>query len=73
MITDLCVMRPDLETKELVVVSLHPSVSQDYTTETTGWKIRFAEAIEATPEPSDKELDVLRGLKARTERHHAGE
>lgn len=70
-ITDLCVMKPDPDTKELVVVSLHPGVSREDVIEATGWEIRFAEQLEATPEPSIKELDVLRELKARTDRAHA--
>ncbi|MGY4878462.1 CoA-transferase subunit beta [Vreelandella aquamarina] len=72
-ITDLCVMKPDPDTKELVVVSLHPGVTQEDVTEATGWEIRFAEQLESTPEPSANELDILRELKARTERAHAGE
>ncbi|MCD6008449.1 CoA-transferase subunit beta [Halomonas sp. IOP_31] len=72
-ITDLCVMRPDPDTKELVVVSLHPSVTAEQVQEATGWKIRFAETLETTEAPSEKELSVLRELKDRTDRHHAGE
>ncbi len=72
-ITDLCVMKPDPETKELVVVSLHPNVSREDVIEATGWEIRFAESLETTPEPSAHELEILRELKARTERKHAGE
>jgi glutaconate CoA-transferase, subunit B len=72
-ITDLCVMRPDPETKELVVTSLHPGVTREQVQEATGWEVRFAEQLETTPEPSDKELEVLRELKARTDRHHSGE
>ncbi|WP_129138994.1 CoA-transferase subunit beta [Modicisalibacter coralii] len=72
-ITDLCVMKPDPETKELVVVSLHPGVTAEQVQDATGWEIRFAERLETTAEPSDKELEVLRELKARTERHHSGE
>lgn len=72
-ITDLCVMRPDPETKELVVTSLHPGVTREQVQEATGWEIRFADQLESTPEPSDKELEVLRELKARTDRHHSGE
>jgi glutaconate CoA-transferase, subunit B len=71
-ITDLCVMKPDPETKELVVVSLHPGVSREDVIEATGWEIRFAETLESTPEPSANELDILRELKARTARAHAG-
>lgn len=72
-ITDLCVMKPDPESKELVVVSLHPGVSREDVIDATGWEIRFAEQLESTPEPSETELDVLRELKARTERAHAGQ
>ena len=72
-ITDLCVMQPDPETKELVVVSLHPGVTAEQVQEATGWEIRFAETLEITEAPSEKELAVLRELKARTDRHHAGE
>ncbi|WP_136068556.1 CoA-transferase subunit beta [Modicisalibacter radicis] len=72
-ITDLCVMRPDPDTRELVVVSLHPGVSAAQVQEATGWEIRFAETLETTEAPSEKELSVLRELKDRTDRHHAGE
>ncbi|WP_277811358.1 CoA-transferase subunit beta [Chromohalobacter canadensis] len=72
-ITDLCVMKPDPETKELVVVSLHPGVTRDDVIEATGWEIRFADQLETTPTPDARELEVLRDLKARTERKHAGE
>ncbi|MDN3554550.1 CoA-transferase subunit beta [Halomonas maura] len=72
-ITDLCVMQPDPETRELVVVSLHPGVTREDVCDATGWEIRFAEALESTPEPSARELEVLRELKERTNRKHAGE
>tara|TARA_B100000700_G_scaffold267573_1_gene307491 strand:+ start:483 stop:1271 length:789 start_codon:yes stop_codon:yes gene_type:complete len=72
-ITDLCVMKPDPETKELVVVSLHPGVSAEQVQEATGWEIRFTETLESTPEPSARELEVLRGLKERTAHAHAGQ
>ncbi len=72
-ITDLCVMKPDPDTKELVVVSLHPGVSREDVIEATGWEIRFAETLESTPEPSARELDVLRELKDRTARAHSGQ
>ncbi|EPC02836.1 3-oxoadipate:succinyl-CoA transferase subunit B [Litchfieldella anticariensis FP35 = DSM 16096] len=72
-ITDLCVMKPDPETKELVVVSLHPGVSREDVYDATGWEIRFAEQLESTPEPNAHELEVLRELKERTARKHTGE
>ena len=72
-ITDLCVMKPDAETRELVVVSLHPGVTREDVIEATGWEIRFADQLETTPEPGEKELSILRELKARTERAHSGQ
>ncbi|MBB3192252.1 CoA-transferase subunit beta [Halomonas cerina] len=72
-ITDLCVMKPDAETKELVVVSLHPGVTREDVCDATGWEIRFAESLESTPEPSARELEILRELKDRTARAHAGQ
>ncbi len=72
-ITDLCVMKPDPETRELTVVSLHPGVTAEQVQEATGWEIRFAETLESTPEPSEKELEILRDLKDRTARAHGGQ
>jgi glutaconate CoA-transferase, subunit B len=68
--TDLCVMRPDPETKELTVVSVHQGVQHEQIAEATGWPIRFAEQVEQTPPPTDTELGVLRDLQARTARAH---
>lgn len=70
-ITDLCVMQPHTETKELTVSSLHPGVTRDDVVAATGWPIRFANDLTVTPEPGDQELTVLRGLKARTEKRHS--
>ncbi|WP_136254128.1 CoA-transferase subunit beta [Onishia niordana] len=72
-ISDLCVMKPDSATKELTVVSLHPGVTRADVVEATGWAIRFADELEITPAPRGEELEILRGLKARTERAHAGQ
>jgi glutaconate CoA-transferase, subunit B len=68
--TDLCVMRPDPETKELTVVSVHEGVQHEQIADATGWPIRFAEQVEQTPPPTDTELGVLRDLQARTARAH---
>jgi len=68
--TDLCLMRPDPETRELTVVSIHPGVGREQITEATGWPVRFAEKVEQTHPPTPAELDVLRDLQARTARAH---
>jgi glutaconate CoA-transferase subunit B len=70
-ITDLCTMRPDLQTKELTVVAMHPGVTREQVQDNTGWPLRFAEMIEQTPPPDATELGVLRDLQARTARAHA--
>jgi glutaconate CoA-transferase subunit B len=70
-ITDLCLMRPDPETKELTVESLHPGVSRDMVIEATGWTPSFAHDLAETPPPSPEELAVLRDLNERTNRAHS--
>jgi glutaconate CoA-transferase, subunit B len=71
-VTDLCLLRPDPKTKELVVVSIHQGVTQSDIEEHTGWSIRFGDAVEQTPPPTTTELEVLRELHARTARAHEG-
>jgi glutaconate CoA-transferase subunit B len=71
-ITDLCVMTPDEQTKELTVTSLHPGVSVTQVREATGWPVRVAEALSETPPPTAHELEVLRDLQRRTEAAHQG-
>lgn len=72
-ITDLCILKPDPSTKELIVTSLHPGVSREQVVEATGWEIQFAGDLAITPAPTEQELTVLRELKARTAAHHAGQ
>ena len=72
-ITDLCILKPDPDTRELVVTSLHPNVTREDVIEATGWDIRFATQLERTPAPSAEELEVLRDLKARSDAHHSSQ
>ena len=69
-ITDLCVLEPDPDTKELTVTSLHPGVSADQVRAATGWPLRFASAVDETAPPSAHELAVLRDLHRRTAEAH---
>jgi glutaconate CoA-transferase subunit B len=69
-VTDLCTMRPDPETREFEVVTLHPGVSADRVRENTGWPIRFAKRVEDTPPPTADELYTLRDLNDRTALAH---
>jgi glutaconate CoA-transferase subunit B len=72
LITDLAIWKPDPETKEFTVVSMHRGVTRDMIQETCGWKVRFSDQLEETPPPSELELTTLRELQARTEKAHGG-
>jgi glutaconate CoA-transferase subunit B len=69
-VTDLCTMRTDADTREFEVVTLHPGVSADRVRENTGWPIRFANRVEDTPPPTADELSALRDLNDRTALAH---
>lgn len=70
-ITDLGVLRP--VNNELTLTAVHPGVDVEQVREATGWQLKVADRVEVTDAPTEQELDVLRGLKARTARAHAGE
>jgi glutaconate CoA-transferase subunit B len=65
-ITDLCLLEPDAETKELTVTAMHPGVTREQITAATGWPMKFARKVAETAPPSGQELSVLRDLHART-------
>lgn len=73
LVTDLCLLRPDPETRELVVASLHEGVERSEIVERTGWPIRFATEVERTPAPTPAELEVLRDLHERSDRAHGAD
>ena len=66
-ITDLGILRPDPETRELTLVALHPDATVKEAKEATGWDLKVAEQPETTDSPTEDELRILRDLKARTE------
>jgi len=70
LVTDLCTMRPDPDTHEFAVVSVHPGVTQDAVRAATGWEVLFAATVEETPSPTATELETLRDLNARTAEAH---
>jgi len=69
-ITDLCVMEPEVESKEFAVTSIHPGVTRDQIRAHTGWAVRFAAEVLTTEPPSKSELEILRDLNARTASAH---
>jgi len=72
LITDLAIWKPDPETKEFTVTSLHPGVTREMVQETCGWRVRYADSLDETPPPTALELETLRDLTARTAAAHAG-
>ena len=64
-ITDLGVLEPDPETKELVLRQLHPGVAVDQVREATGWELRVAAEVRVTEPPTARELEALRELVSR--------
>jgi glutaconate CoA-transferase subunit B len=73
-ITDLGILRPDPETREFALVSLHPGATVEQAKEATGWDLEVAHEPDTTQPPTTEELEILRDLRARTEasRRRAG-
>jgi glutaconate CoA-transferase subunit B len=65
-ITDLGVLRPDPESHELTLSSVHPGVSVDRIRAETQWDLRVAPVITITDSPTTEELETLRALKRRS-------
>jgi glutaconate CoA-transferase subunit B len=59
-ITSLGVMRFDAQTREAVLVSVHPGIDVDRVMANTGWPLIIADPLEITAEPTEHELAVLR-------------
>ena len=66
-ITDLGILTPDPETKELTLTGLHPGATVEQAKEATGWDLKVADQLAETAPPTDRELSVLRDLHRRTE------
>jgi glutaconate CoA-transferase subunit B len=64
-ITDLGVLEPDPETKQLVLTQVHPGVSVEQVQEATGWDLLVAEQLFVTEPPTDEELSAVRELLSR--------
>jgi glutaconate CoA-transferase subunit B len=66
-ITDLGLLRPDPESRELMLARIHPGVELDQVRESTGWPLRVADDLRETEPPLEDELRVLRELRATLE------
>ena len=63
-ITDLGILEPDPESRELTLTSVHPGVDTERVLEATGWPLQIAVDLEATAAPTETELIALRRLTA---------
>lgn len=70
-ITDLGIMEPHPESKELILTSLHAGVTLDEVRDATGWQLKVSDRLRETEAPSRQHLDILRELQARTAAAHA--
>ncbi len=64
-ITDLGVLEPDADSRELTLVQTHEGVSIDQVKEATGWDLAVADEVAVTEPPTDGELSALRELVSR--------
>ena len=61
-ITDLGILEPDPQTRELVLTHLQPGATVDEATAATGWALRIADDVAVVAAPTDDELAALRAL-----------
>ena len=61
-ITDLGILEPHPQSRELVLTKVHAGVTPDDVVAATGWPLEVAEVIGSTRPPSTDELAVLRSL-----------
>jgi glutaconate CoA-transferase, subunit B len=64
-VTDLGVLEPDPDSRELTLTQLHQGVETDQVREATGWDLKVAGELSHTPPPTDEELSALRELLGR--------
>jgi glutaconate CoA-transferase subunit B len=61
-VTDLGVLEPRGDERELTLTRVHPGVAVDEVRNATGWPLRVAEDLRETDPPSEYELSRLRSL-----------
>jgi glutaconate CoA-transferase subunit B len=64
-ITDMGVLEPDRETKELTLMQIHEGIEADAVRDATGWALRVADDLNVTEPPAEEELAALRELLSR--------
>ena len=61
-ITDLGVLEPDPEAKELVLTAVHAGVTVEEVRAQTGWELQVSAELAVTPPPTEAELTALRSM-----------
>jgi glutaconate CoA-transferase subunit B len=64
-VTDLGVLEPRSDERELTLTQVHPGVAVDEVRDATGWPLRVAEDLRETDPPSEHELSRLRSLETK--------
>jgi len=59
-ITDLGVLRFDIDSREMMLTALHPGITVDTVLKNTGWLLRIDSKLTITPVPTQAELRELR-------------
>ncbi len=59
-ITTLGTLSFDPETKEAILASYYPGVTQDEVCRQTGWPLRVSPTVHETPPPTDEEVTIIR-------------
>jgi glutaconate CoA-transferase subunit B len=62
-ITDLGVLEPDPESRELMLTAMHPGVTVEQVRAATGWSLEVVADLGETTPPTERELAVLRGMR----------
>ncbi|MFN8575063.1 MAG: CoA-transferase subunit beta [Gemmatimonadaceae bacterium] len=70
-ITDLGILQPAPDTRELQLTAVYPGVTADQVRQATGWPLQVASAIDTLEPPTTEELDALRALQERTRVAHS--
>jgi glutaconate CoA-transferase subunit B len=62
-ITDLGVLEPDPDTRELVLTALHQGITVEQVRAETGWTLEVSADLMITAPPSARELETLRAMR----------
>ena len=64
-VTDLGVLEPRGDERELTLTLVHPGVDPEQAREATSWPLLVATDLEETARPTERELSALRSLKTK--------